>query len=552
MGTRNLRGIQPPMNAVLPLNPTTRNTGLDSVVRGDGHQLPLHLVVLVHGLKGKPEDMTYLKEALDSVGGSNVLVHLARCNEKNTFDGVVNGGTRLAKEIEGVIKANPSLAWISVVGNSLGGLYSRYAVKLLFRREQGVTPEESSVLTAEAVAAKADATSRTRAEVRDSLSTGFVVTAELAEREMISREVSGASNDNIVRSSDIDSGVDGCFSVSRNAGVEQQERVGEKQDDGAGVCMRQGEGNRGGVKGDGKEGKVTVGGLCPVVFMTIATPNLGVRDHTYIPVPGPLRPLASVLIGRTGSDLFLDDCKKGGGKEQSGEREAEVKMMTKTRNEMLVSQKREVGERKDSHKRKMSPPLLFDMATKDEFLDSLKAFARRRVYANRRGDFMVPFGTAAFHEPGEVHTSEICWDRKAVNWAEEILGRVLGRSEGQIVGMVQVLPKAGEGEGCGSEATGLRRLRSWSGFETEGPCEEQKVSRSTMKAMVAGLNSCGWEKVFVDFGGVLPFSHNKICALSRNLLTSNLYRSGRRIMDHAADYIIQSGISYGADVCNDM
>lgn len=42
----------------------------------------------------------------------------------------------------------------------------------------------------------------------------------------------------------------------------------------------------------------------------------------------------------------------------------------------------------------------------------------------------------------------------------------------------------------------------------------------------------------VDFGGLLPFSHNKICALSRTTLTASLYGSGRNIMDHAADCLV--------------
>lgn len=53
----------------------------------------------VHGLGGTPEDLTYLKEELE--GDSRTLVHLARCNAKNTRDGIAAGGSRLAEEVGG-------------------------------------------------------------------------------------------------------------------------------------------------------------------------------------------------------------------------------------------------------------------------------------------------------------------------------------------------------------------------------------------------------------------------------------------------------------------
>lgn len=55
----------------------------------------------VHGLGGTPEDLSYLKESLDRRGGEGVLVHLARCNQGKTKDGVAMGGERLAKEVRG-------------------------------------------------------------------------------------------------------------------------------------------------------------------------------------------------------------------------------------------------------------------------------------------------------------------------------------------------------------------------------------------------------------------------------------------------------------------
>ena len=42
----------------------------------------------------------------------------------------------------------------------------------------------------------------------------------------------------------------------------------------------------------------------------------------------------------------------------------------------------------------------------------------------------------------------------------------------------------------------------------------------------------------MDFGGLAPFSHNKICALSRSPLTRAVFRSGMTVVDHAANFLV--------------
>ena len=95
----------------------------------------------------------------------DVVVHSALCNERKTTDGVINGGDRLITEMRQVIdvemkKRHPELELtiddkptatgddaglkasnkklynitISLVGNSMGGLYGRYAVAILIDR----------------------------------------------------------------------------------------------------------------------------------------------------------------------------------------------------------------------------------------------------------------------------------------------------------------------------------------------------------------------------------------------------------------------------------
>jgi hypothetical protein len=70
----------------------------------------------------------------------DIIVHPAVCNEGKTTDGVANGGQRLVDEMMAVIKhemrhRNSKSVTVSVVGNSLGGIYGRYAVAKLAREQ---------------------------------------------------------------------------------------------------------------------------------------------------------------------------------------------------------------------------------------------------------------------------------------------------------------------------------------------------------------------------------------------------------------------------------
>ncbi len=51
---------------------------------------------------------------------------------RKTNDGISRGGTRLCNEIKSVLNSNQSIDKLSIIGCSLGGMYSRYALNLLF------------------------------------------------------------------------------------------------------------------------------------------------------------------------------------------------------------------------------------------------------------------------------------------------------------------------------------------------------------------------------------------------------------------------------------
>ena len=103
----------------------------------------VHLIVLVHGWLGNPKEMGYLEKSLSQQARKNnysVLVHSAECNNGRTTDGIAAGGSRLADEVNSLIKThtkhNKTLS-LSFVGNSLGGLYARYALSEIdFRHTQ--------------------------------------------------------------------------------------------------------------------------------------------------------------------------------------------------------------------------------------------------------------------------------------------------------------------------------------------------------------------------------------------------------------------------------
>mmetsp|Transcript_44 Transcript_44/g.88 ORF Transcript_44/g.88 Transcript_44/m.88 type:complete len:438 (-) Transcript_44:49-1362(-) len=115
-----------------------------------GSKNVVHCYVLAHGFVGGENDLVYLRKAILEQAAQHAaatkrvrtVALCADCNEGKTFDGVRHGGERLASYIKDALtdiimeevtedNAKPVVK-LSVVGNSLGGLYARYAVRSLF------------------------------------------------------------------------------------------------------------------------------------------------------------------------------------------------------------------------------------------------------------------------------------------------------------------------------------------------------------------------------------------------------------------------------------
>ena len=116
-----------------------------------------HFCFLIHGWLGNPKELGYFEHSLknqikqlqnnsllNSGNGSKIITHSITCNDGKTSDGVQLGGERVAEEVRKVIAQfqsdnkleKSSIITISFIGNSLGGLYARYAVKGLINLVQ--------------------------------------------------------------------------------------------------------------------------------------------------------------------------------------------------------------------------------------------------------------------------------------------------------------------------------------------------------------------------------------------------------------------------------
>ncbi|KAG7397098.1 hypothetical protein PHYBOEH_001249 [Phytophthora boehmeriae] len=97
-----------------------------------------HLVVFQHGLLGSKHDFGRFVEIFRSqfhVDG--LYLHSGESNGNSffqTYDGVDQGGERLADEIQRLAQKMPRLRKLSMIGHSLGGLYNRYCIGVLLSR----------------------------------------------------------------------------------------------------------------------------------------------------------------------------------------------------------------------------------------------------------------------------------------------------------------------------------------------------------------------------------------------------------------------------------
>ncbi|KAJ7552224.1 hypothetical protein O6H91_06G046800 [Diphasiastrum complanatum] len=114
-----------------------KNVDLQVATSTCSHEtIPDHLLVLVHGILAGPSDWTYAKRVLKKRLGKKFLIYVSSVNTYlHTLNGVDVGGKRLANEVHQVVQKNKNLKRISFIGHSLGGVFARYAVAVLFKEQ---------------------------------------------------------------------------------------------------------------------------------------------------------------------------------------------------------------------------------------------------------------------------------------------------------------------------------------------------------------------------------------------------------------------------------
>ncbi|AEE31044.1 putative alpha/Beta hydrolase [Arabidopsis thaliana] len=106
-----------------------------SLSKGDSDDKnePDHLLVLVHGILASPSDWLYVEAELKRRLGRRFLIYASSSNTfTKTFGGIDGAGKRLAEEVRQVVQKSKSLKKISFLAHSLGGLFSRHAVAVLY------------------------------------------------------------------------------------------------------------------------------------------------------------------------------------------------------------------------------------------------------------------------------------------------------------------------------------------------------------------------------------------------------------------------------------
>ncbi|XP_050367827.1 putative lipase YDL109C [Argentina anserina] len=344
---------------------------------------PDHLLVLVHGILASPSDWTYVEAELRKRLGRNFLIYASSCNTyTKTFTGIDGAGKRLADEVMEVVQKTDSLKKISFLAHSLGGLFARYAISVLY------TPND--VLNSALVNSKAT------------------------------------------------------------------------------TSLRRGK----------------IAGLEPINFVTLATPHLGVRGKNQLPflfgVPFLEKlavPIAPIIVGRTGSQLFLTDGKP---------------------------------ER---------PPLLLRMASDCEdgnFLSALGSFKSRILYANVSYDHMVGWRTSSIRREKEILKPP---RRSLVGYKH-------------VVDVEYCPPVSSDGPHFPPEAAKAKEAAQ-SKPNQQNTLEYHEIVDDEM---IQGLQQLAWKKVDVSFHSALwPFfAHNNI-----HVKNEWLHNAGAGVVAHVAETLKQ-------------
>jgi hypothetical protein len=169
--------------------------------------------------------------------------------------------------------------------------------------------------------------------------------------------------------------------------------------------------------------------------------------------------------------------------------------------------------------------LLYEMATMPRYLRPLRAFRRRRAYANLQHDALVPLGTAAFLSNAEVTTLR--------NRHKNTFGIVEEASS--LASSTTTTTTTTTAGHCDVDDVGPTGDHRASSHRRHKGNEENDEEPAGQRALRVSLNALPWEKVYVHFPSWFPTAHNTICAMTKTWpwLDRLLgYEQGQVVIDH--------------------
>ncbi|KAL3804029.1 hypothetical protein HJC23_006420 [Cyclotella cryptica] len=298
-----------------------------------------------------------------------VRIHSVKCNVGKTHDGIKNGGTRLAHEMLDFIRSDlqklhstqsqqnqrnrnhdetnignhdatdseDEHVTYSIVGNSLGGLYARYAISLI--------PRQLSIPLSR------------NPSITDESPTTTSKTPAAAEASAVETIAPSSTTQSPPPTSSSSSTTAAHHHHSNNQSIH----------------------------------------LHPNVFCTTATPHLGVSQHTYLPIPRFAETIIGTGMGTTGRDLFRLNCDKNLSSSSNTltRRWSSSNSIGDSDKKNSNEDKGESGNEEQVDEEMEC--IIRNMCLQEKYLTPLRNFRRRIAYANAyRTDFQVPTETAAF------------------------------------------------------------------------------------------------------------------------------------------------------------
>lgn len=295
-----------------------------------------------------------------------------------------------------------------------------------------------------------------------------------------------------------------------------------------------------------------IGGLKGNSIIVVASPNLGVRKFgVYRFIPFGLQGAGTLLFGETARQLLLQD------------------------DEQIVKQMSTDSEQHGC-----------------QYLSALKAFEHRSLYANLRNDFMVNYGTAALDSSVQVlngsevdaledkhkefqvdeeHDEKGCricfefkYDEQALTEMEteeglrkmameqknnqkldnEISSNIIDREKNQkskvdddveetkcINKLERTIISKNQGNDTNGNGNGFLGLRS-------NDDDKKLIDDDEEHRMCERLQKVGWRVIGIDFPMAMPIAHNRIVAMSRNVIHKWVNFAGRRVVHHLVDTVV--------------